>query len=76
MNETNINLTPEVVAAVYELQQRNMASTAVEMLQTILVGVIRNEMGSNDERLRIADNILWMQDTFRDFILPEKGGAQ
>ena len=78
MNETNVSLTPEVVEALYDLQQRDYASMHVDTLQKVLTGIIRDDMGDEKERLELLGSVLFLQDTLRCFILPteEKGGAQ
>lgn len=76
MSETNINLTPEVVNTIYELQQREYASMHIDTLQQVLIGIIRGDMGSDEERLKLAGEVLFLQDTMRCFILQKKGGAQ
>ncbi len=78
MSETNVNLTPEVVETIYDLQQRDQASMHVDTLQKILTGIIRDDMGDEKERLELLGAVLFLQDTMRCFILPEerKGGAQ
>lgn len=78
MSETNVNLTPEVVETIYDLQQRDQASMHVDTLQKILTGIIRDDMGDEKERLELAEAVLYLQDTMRCFVLPEeeKGGAQ
>lgn len=78
MNETNVNLTPEVVETIYDLQQRDQASMHVDTLQKILTGIIRDDMGDEKERLELAEAVLYLQDTMRCFVLPEekKGGTQ
>ena len=76
MSETTVNLTPEVVEPLYDLQQRDYASLHVDTLQRVLTGIIRDDMGSDEERLKLAGEVLYLQDTMRCFILNEKGGAQ
>ena len=77
MNNTNINLTPEVVETIYDLQQRGNALLLVDTLQKLLNGIIRDDMGDDAERLRLAGDVLYLQDTLRCFIPAEqKGGAQ
>lgn len=79
MNETtNVSLTPEVVETIYDLQQRDYASMHVDTLQKVLNGIIRDDMGSEAERLELAGAVLFLQDTLRCFILPEnkEGGAR
>ena len=76
MSETTVNLTPEVVETLYDLQQRDYASLHVDTLQRVLTGIIRDDMGSHEERLKLAGEVLYLQDTMRCFILNEKGGAQ
>lgn len=77
MNETtNVSLTPEVVETIYELQQRDYASMHVDTLQKVLNGIIRNDMGSEAERLKLAGAVLFLQDTMRYFILQEEGGMK
>lgn len=76
MSETNINLTPEVVNTIYELQQREYASMHIDTLQQVLIGIIRGDMGSDEERLKLAGEVLFLQDTMRCFILQKEGGAK
>lgn len=76
MSETTVNLKPEVVETLYDLQQRGYASLHVDTLQRVLTGIIRDDMGSGEERLKLAGEVLYLQDTLRCFILQEKGGAQ
>lgn len=78
MNEaTNVNLTPEVVETIYDLQQRGYASLHVDTLQRVLEGIIRGDMGSDEERLRLAGEVLCLQDVMRCFVLPqEKEGGR
>lgn len=75
MSETNINLTPEVVNTIYELQQLEYASMHIDTLQQVLIGIIRGDMGSDEERLKLAGEVLFLQDTMRCFILQKKGGV-
>ncbi|WP_346713313.1 hypothetical protein [Mediterranea massiliensis] len=76
MSDTTVNLTPEVVETIYDLQTQEYASLHVDTLQRVLTGIIRNDMGSDEERLKLAGEVLYLQDTMRCFILNEKGGAQ
>lgn len=76
MSETTVNLTPEVVETIYDLQQRDYASLHVDVLQRVLTGIIRDDMGSDEERQKLAGEVLYLQDTMRCFILQEEGGAQ
>lgn len=76
MSENTVNLTPEVVETIYDLQQREYASLHVDTLQRVLEGIIRDDMGSDEERLKLAGEVLYLQDTMRCFILQRKGGAQ
>ena len=76
MRETTVNLTPEGVETLYDLHQRDYASLHVDTLQRVLTGIIRDDMGSDEERLKLAGEVLYLQDTMRCFILNEKGGAQ
>lgn len=76
MSETNINLTPEVVNTIYELQQLEYASMHIDTLQQVLIGIIRGDMGSDEERLKLAGEVLFLQDTMHCFILQKKGGAK
>lgn len=79
MNETtNVSLTPEVVEAIYDLQQRDYASMHVDTLRKVLNGIIRDNMGNEAERLKLAGAVLFLQDTLRCFILPEnkEGGER
>lgn len=73
MSETTVNLTPEVVETIYDLQQRDYASLHVDVLQRVLTGIIRNDMGSDEERLKLAEEVLYLQDTMRCFVLQENG---
>ena len=47
-----------------------------DTLQRVLTGIIRDDMGSDEERLKLAGEVLYLQDTLRCFILQEEGGAQ
>ena len=78
MNDaTNVNLTPEVVEAIYDLQQRGHASMHADTLQRVLEGIIRDDMGNEAERLELAGSVLCLQDVMRCFILPDnKEGGQ
>lgn len=76
MSETNINLTPEVVNTIYELQQHEYASMHIDTLQQVLIGIIRGDMGSDEERLKLAGEVLFLQDTMRCFILQKEGGVK
>ncbi len=78
MSETCVNLTPEVVETLYDLQQRGYAELQVDTLQRVLNGIIRGDMGTDEERLRLAGEVLFLQDTLRCFILLEEkeGGAR
>lgn len=76
MSETNINLTPEVVNTIYELQQREYALLHIDTLQQVLTCIIRGDMGSDEERLKLAGNVLFLQDTMRYFVLQEEGGME
>ena len=58
MSETNINLTPEVVNTIYDLQQREYALLHIDTLQQVLTCIIRGDMGSDEERLKLAGNVL------------------
>lgn len=71
MSETTVNLTPEVVETIYDLQQRDYASLHVDVLQRVLTGIIRDDMGSDEERLKLAGEVLYLQDTMRCFVLQE-----
>ena len=77
-NTTQVDLTPEVVETLYDLQQRGHALMHVDTLQKVLEGIIRDDMGDEKERLELAGAVLFLQDTMRCFILPEekKGGAR
>lgn len=75
MSNTNINLTPEVIGAIYDMQQRGDAELFVGILQRVLNGIIRYELGDEKERLNLAADVLCVQDTLRCFIpTDEKGG--
>lgn len=76
MSEPDVNLSPEVMGTIYELQQLGYASLHVDMLQRVLTGIIRDDMGSYEERLKLADEVLYLQNTLRCFILQEKGGEK
>ena len=76
---TNVNLTPEVVETVYNLQQRGYAEGWIKDLQDILERVILGDLGDEAQRLRFAENLLGLQSELRNFIpQPEEkeGGAQ
>ena len=77
-NTTQVDLSPEVVETLYDLQQRGHASMHVDTLQKVLTGIIRDDMGDEKERLELLGSVLFLQDTLRCFILPDgkKGGAQ
>lgn len=75
MNRTDINLTPEVVETIYSFQKQGNAEGWVEVLQKVLEGIIRDDMGDDGERLRLAGEVLSLQDELRTFILPEGGDA-
>lgn len=75
MNATDINLTPEVVETIYSFQKGGNAEGWVEVLQKVLEGIIRDDMGDDGERLQLAGEVLSLQDELRTFILPEGGDA-
>lgn len=75
MSKTDINLTPEVVETIYSFQKRGYAEIWVDVLQKVLEGIIRDEMGDDAQRLQLAGEVLSIQDELRTFIIPE-GGAQ
>ena len=75
MSTTDIRLTPEVVETIYSFQKRGYAEGCVEVLQKVLEGIIRDDMGDDGQRLRLAGEVLSLQDELRTFILPEGGDA-
>lgn len=75
MSTTDISLTPEVVETIYSFQKRGYAEIWVDVLQKVLEGIIRDEMGDDAKRLQLAGGVLSLQDELRTFIIPE-GGAQ
>ena len=75
MSATDIDLTPEVVETIYSFQKRGNAEGWVEVLQKVLEGIIRDDMGDDGERLQLAGEVLSLQDELRTFILPEGGNA-
>lgn len=68
MNRTDVNLTPDVVDAIYDLQQQEYAAMYVDTLQRLLEGIIRNDMGNDENRLTLASEVLSLQDILRCFI--------
>ncbi len=77
MNDTNVKMTQEVVEAIHRLQEQNTAADAVDVLQRLMVFVLREEGNGDDrERLDLAREIIWLQDIMRAFILPQEGGAR
>ena len=75
MSATDIRLTPEVVETIYSFQKRGYAEGWVEVLQKVLEGIIRDDMGDDSQRLQLAGEVLSLQDELRTFILPEGGDA-
>lgn len=75
MSATDIDLTPEVVETIYSFQKRGNAEGWVEVLQKVLEGIIRDDMGDDGERLQLAGEVLSLRDELRTFILPEGGDA-
>ena len=75
MSTTDINLTPEVVETIYSFQKQGNAEGWVYVLQKVLEGIIRDDMGDDGERLQLAGEVLSLQDELRTFILPEGGDA-
>lgn len=69
-------MTPDVVNAIYNLQQQEYAAMYVDTLQRLLTGIIRNDMGDEENRLNLASEVLGLQDILRIFFLEEKGGEQ
>ncbi len=76
MSRTDVNMTPDVVDAIYNLQQQEYAALYVDTLQRLLTGVIRNDMGDEENRLNLAGEVLSLQDILRCFILEEEGGTK
>lgn len=76
MSRTDVNMTPDVVDAIYNLQQQEYAALYVDTLQRLLEGVIRNDMGDEENRLNLAGEVLSLQDILRCFILEEEGGTK
>lgn len=76
MSRTDVNMTPDVVDAIYNLQQQEYAVMYVDTLQRLLTGIIRNDMGDEENRLNLASEVLGLQDILRIFFLEEKGGEQ
>lgn len=74
MSRTDVNMTPDVVDAIYNLQQQEYAALYVDTLQRLLEGIIRNDMGDEEDRLNLAGEVLGLQDILRRFIQEEKGG--
>ena len=74
MSRTDVNMTPDVVDAIYNLQQQEYAALYVDTLQRLLEGIIRNDMGDEENRLNLAGEVLGLQDILRRFIQEEKGG--
>lgn len=77
-NTTQVDLSPEVVETLYDLQQRGHAAMHVDTLQRLMTGIIRDDMGDEKERMKLLDAVLFLQDTMRCFILPDgkEGGAR
>ena len=75
MSTTDINLTPEVVETIYSFQKQGNAEGWVSVLQKVLEGIIRDDMGDDGQRLQLAGEVLSLQDELRTFILPEGGDA-
>ena len=75
MSTTDINLTPEVVETIYSFQKQGNAEGWVSVLQKVLEGIIRDDMGDDGQRLQLAGEVLSLQDELRTFILPEGGNA-
>lgn len=73
---TNVQLTPEVVDTIYDLQYQEYAELHVEVLQRVLEYVLRDDVGDDCDRLKLAREVLFLQDTMRVFILPKEGGEQ
>ncbi|WP_300814491.1 hypothetical protein [uncultured Bacteroides sp.] len=67
-------MTNDVVEVIYDLQQQDYATLYIDTLQRILAGIIRNDMGSEEDRLNLAGEVLGLQDILRRFIQEEKGG--
>jgi hypothetical protein len=61
-------MTPDVVDAIYNLQQQEYAALYVDTLQRLLEGIIRNDMGNDENRLTLASEVLSLQDILRCFI--------
>lgn len=76
MSRTDVNMTPDVVDAIYNLQQQEYAALYVDTLQRLLEGIIRNDMGDEENRLNLAGEVLSLQDILRCFILEEEGGTK
>lgn len=76
MSRTDVKMTPDVVDAIYDLQQQEYAALYVDTLQRLLTGIIRNDMGDEENRLNLASEVLGLQDILRIFFLEEKGGEQ
>ena len=74
MSRTGVNMTNDVVEVIYDLQQQDYATLYIDTLQRILAGIIRNDMGSEEDRLNLAGEVLGLQDVLRRFIQEEKGG--
>lgn len=74
MSRTGVNMTNDVVEVIYDLQQQDYATLYIDTLQRILAGIIRNDMGSEEDRLNLAGEVLGLQDILRRFIQEEKGG--
>ena len=75
MSTTDINLTPEVVETIYSFQKQGNAEGWVYVLQKVLEGIIRDDMGDDGQRLQLAGEVLSLQDELRTFILQEGGDA-
>lgn len=76
MSRTDVKMTPDVVDAIYDLQQQEYAALYVDTLQRLLEGIIRNDMGNDENRLNLAGEVLSLQDILRCFILEEEGGTK
>lgn len=74
MSRTGVNMTNDVVEVIYDLQQQDYATLYIDTLQRILAGIIRNDMGSEEDRLNLAGEVLGLQDILRRFIQEKKGG--
>ena len=72
---TKIQLTDDVVDVIHELQYRWYAGFFVEVLDGILHGIIRNDMGNEKERIWYLQQILSLQEILNTFEIRE-GGAR